>query len=82
MFFNNTLQQRIHQPTNLFDFIILPMEKALKKIKAIQEAALAYKNNDSLSYRKAAKLYRIATQSVINYCSGQTIPASDVFVIN
>ena len=43
MFFNNTLQQRIHQPTNLFDSIVLPMEKAFKKAKAIQKAALTYK---------------------------------------
>ncbi len=31
------------------------MQKSLAKAKAIQEAALIYKNDDSLSYRKAAK---------------------------
>ncbi len=55
IFFNSTLQQRIHQPTNSFDPIVLSMQKSLAKAKAIQEAALIYKNDDSLSYRKAAK---------------------------
>ncbi len=32
------------------------MQKSLAKTKTIQEAALAYKNNNSLSDRKAAKL--------------------------
>ncbi len=82
MFLNNTLQQRIYQPTNLFNSIILPMEKTLKKTKAIQKAGLIYKNNGSLFYRKAAKLHRVATQSIINYYSGQIIPAPDIFITN
>ena len=46
------------------------MKTAINKVKVIQEAALAYKNNKSLSYRKSVKLYRIAAQSVINYYIG------------
>jgi hypothetical protein len=58
------------------------MEKAILKTKAIQAAALAYQNDPELSYRKAASLHKVSTQSVINYCSGKTIPAPDVFVTN
>ncbi len=82
IFLNNTLQQRIHQPTNSFNPIILPIQKSLAKTKAIQEAALAYKNNNSLSYRKTVKLHGVSYQAVINYCSGKTIPAPDIFIIN
>ncbi len=82
MIFNNTLQQHIHQPINSFNSIILPIQKALDKTKAIQKAALAYKNNNSLSYRKAAKLHEISHQAAINYYSGKIIPASDIFITN
>jgi len=82
IFLNNTFQQRIHQPTNSFDPIILPIQKSLAKIKTIQEAALVYKNNNSLSYRKIVKLYRVSYQAVINYYSGKIIPTPDIFIIN
>ena len=60
MIFNNTLQQHIHQPINSFNPIVLPIQKALNKAKTIQKAALTYKNDDSLSYRKTAKLHKIS----------------------
>ena len=58
------------------------MRKSLAKIKAIQKAALTYKNNNSLSYRKAVKLHRVSYQAVINYYSSKIISTSDIFVIN
>ncbi len=36
------------------------MQKSLAKIKAIQKAALVYKNDNSLSYRKAVKLHGVS----------------------
>ena len=60
IFLNNTLQQRIYQPTNSHHLIILSMQKAINKAIAIKEAALAYQNNSSLSYRSAAKIYKIS----------------------
>jgi hypothetical protein len=58
------------------------MQKAIQKAKAIQEAALAYKNDSSLSYRKAAQIYGVAPNSVINWCLNEITPASDYFIIN
>jgi hypothetical protein len=42
------------------------MQKAIQKAKAIQEAALAYKNDSSLFYRKAAQIHKVVSNSVIN----------------
>jgi hypothetical protein len=77
-----TFQQRIHHPTNSFDSIILSMQKAIQKAKTIQEAALVYKNNSSLFYRKTAQIYGVASNSVINGYSNETISASDYFITN
>ncbi len=56
------------------------MQNAINKAKTIQEAALVYQNNLSLFYRKAGKFYKVSVESIINYCSGETIPAPDVFI--
>ena len=77
---NNTLQQRIYQPTNSHHLIILLMQKAINKAIAIKETALTYQNNPSLSYRSAAKIYKISTQSVIRYYNGEITSAPDVFI--
>src|SRR6266511_4093342 len=42
IFLNNTLQQRIYQPTNSHYLIVLSMQKAINKAIAIKETALAY----------------------------------------
>jgi intein-encoded DNA endonuclease-like protein len=58
------------------------MQKAIQKAKTIQKTALAYKNDSSLSYRKAAQIHGIAPNSVINWYSNKTTPAPDYFIIN
>ncbi len=58
------------------------MRKSLAKIKAIQEAALIYKNNNLLFYRKAVKLHGVSYQAVINYYFSKIISALDIFIIN
>ncbi len=42
IFLNNTLQQRIYQPTNLHYLIILSMQKAINKVITIKKTALVY----------------------------------------
>ena len=54
MFSINTPQQHIHQPNKTFDPIVLSMDKAIQKSKAIEKAALAYNNDPELSYRQVA----------------------------
>ncbi len=43
------------------------MQKAINKAKTIKEAALTYQNDSSLSYRNAAIIHGVSTQSVIRY---------------
>jgi acyl-CoA thioesterase len=80
MFFSNTLQQHIYQPIDSHHPIVLSMQKAINKAKAIKEAVLAYQNDSSLSYRRAAKQHGVSAQSGIRYCNNETIPAPDVFI--
>ncbi len=58
------------------------MQKAINKAITIKEAALAYQNNPSLSYRSVVKIYRASTQSVIRYYNGEIISAPNIFITN
>jgi hypothetical protein len=58
------------------------MDKAIQKSKAIEKAVLAYNNNLSLSYRRAAAIHDIAPNSVINRYSKKITPAPDIFITN
>ena len=58
------------------------MDKAIQKSKAIEKAVLAYNNDPSLSYRRAAAIYDVVPNSVINRCLKKTIPAPDIFITN
>jgi hypothetical protein len=82
IFFTTTLQQQTHQSNNTFDLIVLSMDKAIQKSKAIEKAVLAYNNDLSLSYRRAAAIHDVAPNSVINRCSKKTTPAPDIFITN
>ena len=56
------------------------MQKAINKAITIKEVALAYQNNPSLSYRSAAKIHEISTQSVIRYYNDEIISTPDIFI--
>ncbi len=58
------------------------MQKAINKTITIKKAALIYQNNPSLSYRSAAKIYKISTQSVIRYYNGEIISTPNIFITN
>jgi hypothetical protein len=58
------------------------MDKAIQKSKAIEKAVLAYNNDPSLSYRRAAVIYNMAPNSVINRYSKKTISTPDIFITN
>jgi hypothetical protein len=82
IFLINTLQQHIYQSNNTFDLIILSMDKAIPKCKAIEKAVLAYNNDPSLSYRRVATIHDVAPNSVINRCSKKITFVLDIFITN
>jgi len=55
------------------------MEKSINKVKAIQAAVKAYKNDLELTYRAAAKIYKVCCQSIINHCSGEKKRSPDCY---
>ena len=55
------------------------MEKALNTSERIQKAVEAYKNDDNLSIRAAAKLHNVAHQSVSNHLNDIHKPAFDQY---
>jgi hypothetical protein len=56
------------------------MEKALNKSEAIKKAVEAYKNNENLSMRAAARIHGCDPKSVSNYLKGKIKPAPDYLV--
>jgi hypothetical protein len=57
------------------------MEKALNKSEAIKKAVEAYKNNENLNMRAAARIHGCDPKSISNHLKGKIKPASDYFVI-
>jgi hypothetical protein len=56
------------------------MEKALNKSEATKKAVEAYKNNENLSMRAAARMHGCDPKSVFNHLKGKIKFAPDYFV--
>ncbi len=56
------------------------MKKVLNKSEVIQKAVEAYKNDDTLSMRAAARLYGCSDKLIANYLNGKIKSAPDCFV--
>ena len=80
MLFTINFYQYLQPPILLSQSIVLSMKKALNKSEAIQKAVEAYKNDDTLSMRAAARFYGCSDKSIANYLNGKIKPAPDCFV--
>ena len=56
------------------------MKKALNKSEAIQKTVEAYKNNNTLNIRSAARLYSYNDKSITNHFNNNIKPAPDYFI--
>jgi hypothetical protein len=58
------------------------MRKAVEKLKRIKNALKVYKNDKNMSIRETVKLYKVNSQSIINYLNDEITSAPDYYAFN